>query len=223
MLASVAGAGAAWAIWERGMSRAHARMGAKMESDLVRLGVPAGVTPPSAPELLNGIDAQKGRLEAILEKRAESVAGWLTRGRTASTPAEALDVLLALERAGLSPKTLAKFVDSLSAGIREVMAGQLSNILKPKVPGIITEIRNTAIDQVLTTNAEVSASKMMAIGVEDYEWVTKRDDKVRRNHKRLDGRVFRYGDPPRGGGTGPADTGPPGSGYGCRCGAFPIL
>jgi hypothetical protein len=48
-----------------------------------------------------------------------------------------------------------------------------------------------------------------------YVWRTQRDTKVRLSHRRNDGRVFRWADPP--------ETGHPGEGFNCRCEAVPYI
>ena len=50
---------------------------------------------------------------------------------------------------------------------------------------------------------------------ERYVWQTRRDTKVRLSHRRNDGRVFRWADPP--------ETGHPGEGFNCRCEAVPYI
>lgn len=62
----------------------------------------------------------------------------------------------------------------------------------------------------------------VAFGLEEYQWVTMHDSKVRHDHRLLDGRIFRFDDPPIvDNATG--RRGNPGDDYNCRCYARPIF
>lgn len=79
-----------------------------------------------------------------------------------------------------------------------------------------------ARDQVLKLNSEVTQERHKAAGVESYVWRTSRDERVREAHRALDGKTFRYDDPPvvdprRG------DRAHPGQHYQCRCIGEPII
>src|SRR5690606_28516763 len=60
-------------------------------------------------------------------------------------------------------------------------------------------------------------------GVEEYEWHTTGMGSVRENHAKLNGKRFRYDDPPMGGGTTEHERGNPGEGIGCMCQAIPVI
>jgi SPP1 gp7 family putative phage head morphogenesis protein len=53
-----------------------------------------------------------------------------------------------------------------------------------------------ARDQVLKLNAEVTQARHEALGLTEYIWRTSKDERVRKEHKLLDGKRFRYDDPP---------------------------
>lgn len=79
-----------------------------------------------------------------------------------------------------------------------------------------------ARDQVLSLNAQVTADRHKAAGIVEYTWSASRDQRVRSEHRELDGRRFRYDDPPI------ADKrsgrrGNPGTVWQCRCVAIPVL
>lgn len=79
-----------------------------------------------------------------------------------------------------------------------------------------------ARDQVLSLNARVTQKRHEAAGVTEYVWRTSRDERVRADHKALDGKRFRYDQPPvvdqrRG------ERANPGTYYQCRCTAEPII
>ena len=70
--------------------------------------------------------------------------------------------------------------------------------------------------------AKFRKDRFMEAGCEYYEWRTSHDVRVRESHKHLDGRIFRFGDPPI---VDPA-TGrkaEPGEDFRCRCKAIPVL
>lgn len=79
-----------------------------------------------------------------------------------------------------------------------------------------------ARDQVLKLNAQVTQKRHEAAGVTEYVWRISRDERVRADHKALDGKRFRYDQPPvvdqrRG------ERANPGTYYQCRCTAEPII
>ena len=74
-----------------------------------------------------------------------------------------------------------------------------------------------ARDQVLTLNAQITADRQQAAGIEAYVWSTSQDERVRPEHEALEGKTFTWesgGDP---------EEGHPGEAVMCRCIAFPIL
>lgn len=79
-----------------------------------------------------------------------------------------------------------------------------------------------ARDQILKLNASITQDAHRQAGIEEYIWSTSKDSSVRDSHEKLDGRRFRYDDPPvvdeR---TG--RTANPGEDYQCRCVAIPVL
>lgn len=90
--------------------------------------------------------------------------------------------------------------------------------------GDVTRSRAELIarDQVLKLNAEVTETRHKAAGVEEFVWSTSRDERVRPDHKALDGQRFRYDDPPvvdRRRGTRAL----PGVHFQCRCVALPVI
>lgn len=78
-----------------------------------------------------------------------------------------------------------------------------------------------ARDQVLKLNAEVTQARHEALGLTEYIWRTSKDERVRKEHKLLDGKRFRYDDPPVVSARG--DRGNPGQWYQCRCIAEPWI
>lgn len=83
--------------------------------------------------------------------------------------------------------------------------------------------RLIARDQILTLNAKLSEDRHKKVGITEYIWQTVQDGSVRSNHADLNGKRFKYAEPPMGGGTNEDERGNPGTGIGCRCQAIPVL
>lgn len=75
--------------------------------------------------------------------------------------------------------------------------------------------RFIARDQVGKLNAQLSEERNTALGIKAYYWRTRRDKRVRKEHRKKEGRRFLYSHPPKGGHAGH----PPG----CRCVQEPDL
>jgi len=77
-----------------------------------------------------------------------------------------------------------------------------------------------ARDQILKLNGQINEARQTAAGVEEYEWSTSQDERVRDDHRDLDTTVHRWDTPPvtdqRTGATNH-----PGGDYQCRCVAKP--
>lgn len=84
--------------------------------------------------------------------------------------------------------------------------------------GIQTQKRARLIarDQTQKLNSIITQSRQEALGIEEYEWQTSRDERVRESHRRNNGRIFRWDTPPD-------ETGHPGEDIQCRCVALPII
>ncbi|KVZ03371.1 hypothetical protein WT64_11110 [Burkholderia stagnalis] len=80
----------------------------------------------------------------------------------------------------------------------------------------VTERRAKLIarDQTSKLNSSITEARQTALGIEEYEWQTSGDERVRDSHAENDGKVFRWDSPP-------AETGHPGHDVGCRCVALP--
>ena len=79
-----------------------------------------------------------------------------------------------------------------------------------------------ARDQVAKLNADITEAQQRDAGVNEYVWSDSGDGRVRNSHKALDGKRFRWDDPP----IVDVKTGRrchPGRDYGCRCVALPVF
>jgi SPP1 gp7 family putative phage head morphogenesis protein len=77
-----------------------------------------------------------------------------------------------------------------------------------------------ARDQIAKLNANLTQAQQTDAGVEEYVWSTSEDERVRHRHAELNGKTFKWSDPPI------VDTrtgrrGHPGEDYQCRCVALP--
>lgn len=70
--------------------------------------------------------------------------------------------------------------------------------------------------------AEVREETADAFGIDEYEWVTMGDAKVRHDHEALNGRIFRFDNPPVVD-TATGRRGNPGEDHNCRCFARPLI
>lgn len=73
-----------------------------------------------------------------------------------------------------------------------------------------------ARDQTSKLNSALTQQRSQNLGIEEYVWRTAGDERVRESHRRKNGKVFRWDDPPK-------DTGHPGQDIQCRCVAEPII
>lgn len=75
-------------------------------------------------------------------------------------------------------------------------------------------------DQISKLNAGMYKLEFLDAGVDTYEWVTRKDDRVREWHRNLEGQIFSFDDPPE------MESGEhcnPGEDYNCRCVAVPVF
>lgn len=82
--------------------------------------------------------------------------------------------------------------------------------------------RFIARDQMAKLNAELAQSQQTDAGIEEYIWSSCGDGRVRDRHKELDGKVFKWSEPP----VVDKKTGRrchPGEDYRCRCIARPVF
>lgn len=84
--------------------------------------------------------------------------------------------------------------------------------------GDVSESRAELIarDQVLKLNGAITKARQENAGIVEYEWSTSLDERVRESHRALEGKIFRWDNPP-------PETGHPGEDFQCRCVAIPVL
>ena len=69
-----------------------------------------------------------------------------------------------------------------------------------------------ARDQIAKLNSELNRKRQMQAGVTSYTWTTSHDERVRERHRKLDGKVYKWGEA-----TGAEQGLPPGQPVACRC------
>lgn len=69
-----------------------------------------------------------------------------------------------------------------------------------------------ARDQIGKFTSDLNRIRQTQAGVTEYEWLSSRDERVRERHRRLDGKVYKWGEA-----TGAEDGLPPGQPIRCRC------
>ena len=75
-----------------------------------------------------------------------------------------------------------------------------------------------AQDQTAKLNSDLNRIRQEQAGVTSYEWRTSRDERVRERHRKLDGTVYKWGEP-----TGAEEGLPPGKPIRCRCVALGVV
>lgn len=72
-----------------------------------------------------------------------------------------------------------------------------------------------ARDQLGKLHGQINRRKQESLGIDEYEWETSHDERVRDSHKALQGKVFSWSKPP--------PEGHPGYPIRCRCIALPVI
>ena len=80
--------------------------------------------------------------------------------------------------------------------------------------------RFIALDQSAKLHASITKAQQEDAGVEEYMWSDSGDERVRRSHRELNGKIFRWDDPPT---NSDGRTCHPGQDYGCRCVAVAVF
>ncbi len=81
--------------------------------------------------------------------------------------------------------------------------------------------RFIARDQLAKLNSDITRHQQKDAGVEKYRWLDSGDSRVREGHRRLNGKIFHWDDPPVVDDKGRRCH--PGEDYQCRCVAIPVF
>lgn len=90
--------------------------------------------------------------------------------------------------------------------------GQLQKKLKREFELSDARARLIARDQTNKLNADLNRIRQQQAGVDEYTWRTSRDERVREDHRRVNGEVYKYGET-----TGVNSGAEPGQDIQCRC------
>jgi SPP1 gp7 family putative phage head morphogenesis protein len=116
-------------------------------------------------------------------------------------------------------------VDRVKKVLDETPGGDRVEVIRKNIMEVTGATRSRASliarDQVLKLNSDVTRERHEAAGITEYVWSTSRDERVRRFHKDLDGKRFKYAEPPVISKDGRREN--PGGDYQCRCTAIPVL
>jgi SPP1 gp7 family putative phage head morphogenesis protein len=109
-----------------------------------------------------------------------------------------------------------------SAEAQGMRVERLAELIAERFEVAASRAELIARDQVLTLNAQLVRARAESVGITEYFWTTSNDERVRAGHALLDGKRFRFNDPPI---VDPetGERGNPGDPINCRCTAYPII
>ena len=93
---------------------------------------------------------------------------------------------------------------------------QLTGVLRDEYKSSGYNLRRITRDQTSKTVGNLTQIRQQQLGVEQYEWVTSQDERVRPSHSANSGLLFDWHNPP-------GATGHPGEDIMCRCVAIAVL
>jgi SPP1 gp7 family putative phage head morphogenesis protein len=151
---------------------------------------------------------------SLRDELARAPTGALVKQRMAdqvtlitSLPTDAAGRVHELTLAAIADGTRAKEIAAEIARSGEVSFGRAALIAR-------TEVSRTGV--------ELTSARALSVGSEDFVWHTVGDSDVRHDHRILDGKAFKWTDPP----VADQRTGGrylPGAGPNCRCWAEPLI
>lgn len=101
---------------------------------------------------------------------------------------------------------------SVAQGLRHEA---LAELLVERFAVAASRLALIARDQTLKTYGVLQRAAQTSAGLDQYEWSTSRDERVRPDHVVLEGQIFSWDSPPA--------VGHPGEDIQCRCVAVPLL
>lgn len=108
-----------------------------------------------------------------------------------------------------------KLNSDLAKDIRKNFENDIANVTN----NVEARARLIARDQIAKINSNINAARQQSLGMTEYIWRTKGDERVRSSHAKLDGKKFSWSDPP----TVDGKRVNPGEDYQCRCTAEPVF
>ena len=208
---------------ERGMATATASNQAWRTMDEVirklQAKPHAGVPVEAIQKALDGMEGyHRERLKTTFQKALGINITSLLRERTVQT---------FMEDARLRNIALIKTIPRrLHVKLAERMADQfadfpfdqkyLKDMLRLEFKSSGYNLRRITRDQTNKTIGKLTELRQRELGVQEYQWLTSQDERVRTSHVANSGRMFSWADPP-------PETGHPGEDIQCRCVAIPIV
>ena len=172
-------------------------------------------------KIVDGLSASNARAWASASARlgrelrsdlAQSVVGAVAR----NLQRDQVELIKSLPlEAGLRAQKLAQ--EATFTGQR---ADEIAKKLADTEKITVGRARNIARTEIAKANAAITRARAEYVGAEQYFWRTAGDEAVRESHAELEGKVFRFDDPPEIEGEGAHG---PGEFPGCRCYAEPII
>jgi len=98
---------------------------------------------------------------------------------------------------------------------------QLERLLKDRLGIAKRRAQLIARDQVSKYSGDVTKHNQTSSGITQYQWMTSRDERVRPEHRSLDGKIFNWDKPPVSDKSGSRYH--PRQGFRCRCDAIPVI
>lgn len=109
--------------------------------------------------------------------------------------------------------------DAVGQGMR---AEKLKQVLKVEYGIAANKAKFIARQETSLFTAQYRQIRYEDAGINEYQWSTSHDERVREDHKLLNGMIFRWDDPPITNRiTGNKNN--PGEDWGCRCVALPVI
>jgi len=166
-----------------------------------------------------------------LKRLLESVTGMQISGRGARlSRKDADDDLNALKElwVGENLDLIRSIDDETMRRIRQILTARITGSVNHAglAKDLIAEIQAItekekrraeliARDQLGKLHGQINRRKQESLGIEEYEWETSHDERVRDSHRALQGKVFSWNKPP--------PEGHPGYPIRCRCIALPVI
>lgn len=205
---------------EPGYARDDARWGDNLEGSFARLAAIGTSSSAWALRQVNKVaelvltDVDTRLVVSIRQSLKVDITGVLSR------PSTIRDAMAAAVKANVDLITNIpeQYLEKLQAAIYEGMAkGLRYEDLAKEIEriGEVTESRAKLIarDQIGKLNSDFNRVRQTDLGIEEYEWSTSGDERVRDEHAELNGETFRWDSSP--------PDGHPGEAVNCRCVAIP--
>lgn len=184
----------------------------------VRAVVAARIKAGIVTSILTSVDgANLGEMSRVLGLDRAKVAPSIGRSTLREWQRENVDLIRNM--ADRYVDEVEELVDDALVNGRRVES--LARDIEERTSVSASRARLIARDQTLKANAQLSQARMREVGVTSYRWSTSKDERVREGHAKLEGRTFRFADPPVVDPSGRRAN--PGQDFQCRCVAIPVL